>query len=177
MDRLVERREITQDTFTNPDQFILSTGSKIPSIRAEADTANIQVSFTLNRVILQMLNLLPGLYVKDLGTTIAPSGNISAISTEPDTAHHAVVLKGVDKVDVECSGNPRVIDGKPIGALLFLIGRDPLRIKVGQIVSDWSWAWSGYMWGSAIRVLVRLMRMMNGCATRLRFFLGHAWPW
>lgn len=80
--------------------------------------------------------MFAGLNVIDLGGSVASGRDVPAILAESYTADNALVLKVVDKVHIKDTWDPRVEHREPIVTFTLLVGRQPLRIQVGQSVAD-----------------------------------------
>ena len=120
----------------HPNLFVLGTGSKKPAIGTEADAANIQIAVAVYRIVLQGGHLVARLHVKDLGAPVTAGGDVLSVLAEAHAAHDAVVVEGVDELDVQQARDPRVEESEPVGSLLLLAGGDALGIEVGKVVAD-----------------------------------------
>jgi hypothetical protein len=74
-----------------PDLLVFGSGCQIPTVWAEANTADIEISILVDGVILQRSNKLTGSHIVDLGRTIAAGGDVLAIRTESHAANHTVM--------------------------------------------------------------------------------------
>ena len=119
----------SQNTYAN--DLVFSTGRKIPAIRAEADTTNVQVAFLISVVIRKMTDLLSTVHIEDLCATVATSSNKLAILTEANTAHHALMRQIMHQIDVKAARHTRIEYSVPIIASALEVWWKLIRIVVG----------------------------------------------
>jgi hypothetical protein len=118
------------------DQLVLGTGSKVSSIRAEADASDVKISNCVDRVVLENANLLSGHNVEDLCGSVAAGSNIFSIVAESNTTDNAFVLKSVNEIHIKDAGHQWVKDSKPISLYLLLMGRKALKVQLSKGVSN-----------------------------------------
>lgn len=157
-----KRRQACDRGWTYPNDLVFSTGGEISAIRAEANATNIQIAILAGVTILQVADLLSGINVKDLSTTIATRGNIAAIMAEADAAHDTLMSKIVHKVYIKPTSFAGIENGVPVFSLTLEMRWKLLWIEVGQLVPDalkicftilkvwgklgtrsWRWSWAG----------------------------------
>lgn len=103
------------------DLFVLCAGSQISAIRAEADAADIEVSFFIKHtIILQSSYQLSSRNIKYLRRAVATSSNIFAVIAKSYTANNAIVNEVMDKVDIQDARHFRVENGVPVGTFSLL---------------------------------------------------------
>jgi hypothetical protein len=139
---------------TYSDQLILSTSGKIPSVWTETNASDVKITNRVNRLILKNANLLSSEDIENLCRSVATSGYILSVMTESDTADDTLVLKSVEKINIENSWDFWVEDGKPIGFDLLLVGWQTLQIQFGKRISNselgmLSWHWVANLWRSS----------------------------
>ena len=119
-----------------PDQLVFCSGSKIPAVRTEANTANVQIPILVHGLVLQEGNLLSGIYFKYLCRAIAACSDISAIMTEPNTANDTFMYQMMYKVDVKHPLHLWIEDSKPVCPFDSQIVWKLLWIKIGKGIAD-----------------------------------------
>ena len=119
---------------TYSDQFVFRSCGEVPSIGAEADTANVEIAVLVNALVLEEGHLLAGLHVKDLGRAVASCSHIFSVSAEPHTAHDTIMHQVVDKVNVKASFNGRIEDREPITPFPLQFRRELVRLEISQTV-------------------------------------------
>lgn len=77
---------------TYPDQLVLGTSRQILSVWAEADAPDVEITYRVDRLILQHADLLTRLHIEDLGRTVAAGGDVLAVGAEANAAYDALVL-------------------------------------------------------------------------------------
>ena len=75
-----------------------------------------------------MADLLSAVNVEDLRTTVATSGNESAVMTEADTAYDTLMWEVVDKINVEFSLDTGVEHRMPVIACTLQMWRKLVRV-------------------------------------------------
>lgn len=141
--------DLARGDVPNADQLVLSTCREVLSIRAEADTSDVQVSSSIGGLVLKNADLHSGVDIEDLSGSVAASGNILAIVAEAHAADDALMLQSVEQIDVKNPWNLRVEDGEPIGLDLLLVIREALEVQLCQCISNISnmrvvgWSWDG----------------------------------
>jgi hypothetical protein len=112
---------IPMGTYSN--QLVLSTSGKVSSIWAETNTSNVKVTDRVHRLILENTDLLSRDDIEDLSRSVAASGNILSIVAESNTANNTLMLKSVDKINIQHTRNLWVENCEPIRFNLLLVGR------------------------------------------------------
>lgn len=102
---------------TYPDDLVFRTCRKIPSIRTEAHTPNVQIPILRRAVVLKMAHLLTRVDIEDLRASIAAGGHESAVMAEAHTANNALVRQVVHQVHIQPAVHARVEDRMPVIAL------------------------------------------------------------
>lgn len=115
---------------TYSDQFVFRTSREVTSVRAEADTSDVQVARNIDCVVLENANLLTALHVVDLGRTIAAGGNIFAIVAESYTTHHTFVVQSVHQIDIKSPRHLLVENTEPVRSCLLRMGRNLVRVEI-----------------------------------------------
>lgn len=112
--QLEERQLDVRQTWTYPNQLIISSSGEILAIRAEADGSNVNIASDTRRLILQSTNLVTSVDVIDLSRMVAPGGDVLAVVAEANAADNAVVLQRVRKVDIKQGLNVLVEGDGPV---------------------------------------------------------------
>ena len=99
---------------TNSDQLVFRTSSEISPIRTEANTPDVQITNSINRLVLKNANLLSRSHIKDLCRSVATSRDVFSVVAESDAAHNTLVRKCPNEIYIKNSWNFWVEDGKPI---------------------------------------------------------------
>lgn len=158
---------------THPDLLIFGASCEILPIRAETDTANVEVTVLINSFILKRSNILASSHVENLGRAIAASRQILAIAAESDTADDAVMDEMMNEIHIEHPLDLGVENRIPISTLLFLRSGQIIQIPIGKHVTRSfanesltrrSWA-SDLRGGSGICVR-ELVGLLGSCRSR-----------
>lgn len=99
------------------NDLVLRSSCKIPAIRAEANTADVKVSFAVIAIVLEVADLLASVDVKDLCGSVASGGHKPSVVAEPNTADNTLMRKVMDEIHVQSSVYLWVKDGVPVLAL------------------------------------------------------------
>lgn len=122
---------------TYSDQFILGTGGQVAAVGAEADAADVQICAHVGSVVvLENTDLLTSLNVENLGRSVAASGDVLTIVTEPHAAHNAFVAEGMDQVDIQNALHLGVEDGIPVVASLLVVGSHSIDLEIAEGVTN-----------------------------------------
>lgn len=96
--------------------------------------------------------MFAGLNVEDLGGSIASGRDIPPVLAEPNAANDTLVLKIVNKIHIKDTRNPRIENREPIGTFTLLVGRQTVRIQVGESITDirdlgllWGRSWACHL--------------------------------
>jgi len=98
----------------NSDQLVFRSSSKKSPVRAEANTTNVEISILIDGVVCKDCNLLSRVNVEYLRGAVASGGHILAVKAESHAAHHAIVDKVVNEIDVEHSWHLWIEHSEPI---------------------------------------------------------------
>jgi hypothetical protein len=109
--------DLASGNFPNANDLIFGTSGQVLTIRTEADTSDIKVTILRQAGVLQMLDLLATLNVKDLSRSVATSSNKSSITTETNTANYTLVGQVVDKLNVQGATDTGVENSVPVFTL------------------------------------------------------------
>lgn len=82
-----------------------------------------------------MLNLLTALDIKDLGGSVAASGNKTAIAAESNTANNTLVGQIVHKLDVKVTADSGVEDSIPVITFAFQVRRESINREVHELIA------------------------------------------
>lgn len=115
---------------TYPDNLVLGTRCKIPSIRTEAHTPNVQIPVLRRAVVLKMAHLFPRVDIEDLRASIAAGGHESPVVAEAHTTDYALVRKVVHQIHVQSAVHTRVEDRMPVIALSLEMRRELIRLQL-----------------------------------------------
>lgn len=119
---------------TYSDQLVLSSGSKVLAVRAEANAPDIQVAARVGTVVLQNADLFSSDDVVDLSRLVASGRDVLAIHAEANAAHNALMGQSMDQVDIQHARDGRVENHKPVVASLLVLRRKALNVQVSQRV-------------------------------------------
>jgi len=108
---------------TYSNQLILGTSCQVSTVRTETNTSDVQISYGIDRLVLEYADLLTSDNVKDLRRSITASCNIFSIVTETNTTYYTLVLQCVYKINIKNSRDFWIEDGEPIRVdLLLMVG-------------------------------------------------------
>lgn len=127
--------KVDKEGFTNANDLVLSTSGQVLTIRAEADTSDVKVTILRQAGVLQMLNLLAALDIKDLSRTIATSSNESSITAETNTADYTLVGQVMDELNVQSATNAWVENSVPVFTLALEVAGESFNSQVNQLVA------------------------------------------
>ena len=99
---------------TNSDQLVFRTSSEISPIRTEANTPDIQITNSIDRLVLKNTNLLSCSHIKDLCRSVATSRDVFSVVAESDATYNTLVRKSPDEINIKHTRHFWVEDGKPI---------------------------------------------------------------
>jgi hypothetical protein len=84
---------------------------------------------------------MSGLDIEDLSGPVAAGGNKSTVETKTHAAHHALVVKSMDKVHIKHTLYSRIENGEPIVAFAFEMRWESVRVKIAKAVANVHGIW------------------------------------
>lgn len=102
------------------DKLVLSTSSEVLSIWRETDRSDVQISASIDGVVLEDADLLSSDNVENLSTSVTSSRDVLSVGREANTADNGLVLKSVEEINIEELWHSWVENGEPI-AINFLL--------------------------------------------------------
>lgn len=153
---------------TYANDLVLSAGSQVSAIGAEAHASNVQVTVLVGGVVGQVADLLTGADVENLGRPVAACSDVLAIVAETNTAHNTLMHEVVYEVDVQSAHDARVEDRVPIVALALQVRTKLCKIKVGELVANLFEFTLGVL-EAILNVLRLLSRLMVRWRRRARY--------
>lgn len=105
------------------------------TIRTEADTSDVKITVLRQAGVLQMLDLLATLDVKDLSRSVATSSNESSIAAEANTANYTLVGQVVDELNIQGATDTGVEDSVPVFTLALEVAGKSFNSQVNQLVA------------------------------------------
>lgn len=169
---LASRRGASGNTCAYPNQLVLSSGSKVLAIRAEANAPDVQITTGVGAVILQDARFLSTDNIVDLSRLVASCSHVVAIVTEPDATDDALVSQSVNKIHVQDARNSWVEHDKPVVPSFLMLRRQSLHIKISKRIGArrllMRVAHSDVVWGRVRTDLWRLHRTGRTCVWQRR---------